>query len=77
MHSHTHALPLCKNNGAFKNAGGVNTMYLWVEKSEFALGRVCVNHLHVDCITGYLSLSVIRKAELFLCRLRVLSYVSQ
>lgn len=32
-------------------------MYVWVEKSEFALGRVCVKQLHVDCMPGYLSLN--------------------
>lgn len=31
-------------------------MYVWVEKSEFALGRMCVNQLHVDCMASYLSL---------------------
>lgn len=40
-----------------KKAVGVNHIYVWVEKSEFALGRMCVNQLHVDYMAGYLSLN--------------------
>lgn len=32
-------------------------MYVWVEKSDLELDRVCVNQIHVDCMLGYLSLN--------------------